>query len=351
VTRYDVTLAAAWIGIAHRYADRRQWLTPPYWRAVRWSRWRDAFWMPPHRAYVTMLASTTTVVAGCLAIVVGVLDTPDVATMVLALLAILFVVVTRVGACRPPSRRGRGTERPRGRSHRRRVPHDDARRDQLRRPASRRAPRSFGRPFGPRPREHRVHACGTGRDRAAMLAVVAGAVQAPAARYRSHRGAPLPPRLHCRSGGPRLPRPFRALERSATIVSTVFVLFEQRRRSVWLALVLIVGVLFWGRALNVDAPDFVAIGRLRQTAARQLRYTAIAFLGAGARGASARRPGDHHRSDQRHGMRSDVTSADPLHRGSRWRVSAKIQAGVCGSRRSWRRPRRAAAFRSSHDVE
>jgi hypothetical protein len=37
---------------------------------------------------------------------------------------------------------------------------------------------------------------------------------------------------------------FRALERSATGVSTLFVLFEQRA-GVWLALVLIVGVLFW----------------------------------------------------------------------------------------------------------
>ena len=37
---------------------------------------------------------------------------------------------------------------------------------------------------------------------------------------------------------------FRTLERSATAVSTLFVLFEQRA-GVWLALVLIVGVLFW----------------------------------------------------------------------------------------------------------
>src|SRR6185436_20016669 len=77
----------------------------------------------------------------------------------------------------------------------------------------------------------------------AMLVVVAGALR-PLLPDTAPAAAVLAKVVSIADPVPVAATSFRALERSATIVSTVFALFEQRAE-VWLALVLIVGVLFW----------------------------------------------------------------------------------------------------------
>jgi len=241
VTQYDVTLAAAWIGIATGTptAVSGALLLLAGGGLVALA---DAFWMPPHRAYVVMLASTTTVVTGCLIIAVGALDTPDLVTMALALLAILFVV---------------GLE----------LVHVGRRLDVAAAPSDLEAAatvvaflttmflaitfagplfgalvRAFGRPFD-RDLEGAAYTLAALGVIAAMLAVVAGAVR-PLLPDTAPVGERLERLVSIADPVPAAASSFRVLERSATVVSTLFVLFEQRA-GVWLALVLIVGVLFW----------------------------------------------------------------------------------------------------------
>jgi hypothetical protein len=52
----------------------------------------DAFWMPPHRSYITAMASSTVIVAGALTIAIGAFDTSDLLTAVLAAVAAVAVV-------------------------------------------------------------------------------------------------------------------------------------------------------------------------------------------------------------------------------------------------------------------
>src|SRR5439155_832434 len=52
----------------------------------------DAFWMPPHRSYITAMASSTVIVAGALTLAVGALDAPDLITVVLAVVAVAVLV-------------------------------------------------------------------------------------------------------------------------------------------------------------------------------------------------------------------------------------------------------------------
>ena len=52
----------------------------------------DAFWMPPHRSYITAMASSTVIVAGAITIVIGAFDTSDLLTAVLAVIAAGAVV-------------------------------------------------------------------------------------------------------------------------------------------------------------------------------------------------------------------------------------------------------------------
>lgn len=52
----------------------------------------DAFWMPPHRSYITAMASSTVIVAGALTIAIGAFDTSDVLTAILAVIAAGAVV-------------------------------------------------------------------------------------------------------------------------------------------------------------------------------------------------------------------------------------------------------------------
>ncbi|HYK97071.1 MAG TPA: hypothetical protein VEU77_01635 [Candidatus Acidoferrales bacterium] len=241
VTRYDVTLAVAWIGIAcgtpTAVAGGLIVLLGGALAALV-----DAFWMPPHRVYIAMLASTTTIIAGALGVAVGALGTPDALTFLLALLAIGFAValeLVHVGrrldvAAAPPELEIAATVVAflvttlvlfvAG------APLVDA------------LARGFGRPMDQSLRSAAFIAivCAA---LAAMFAVIAGAVR-PLLPDLAPLGTRISRVVALADPVPVAVLAFRALERSATAVSTVFALFEQRA-GVWLALVLIVGVLFW----------------------------------------------------------------------------------------------------------
>src|SRR4051812_33815229 len=90
VTRYDVALAAAWIGIATGASTAVAGALVVLLGAAL-AALAESFWMPPHRAYMAMLASTTTIIAGALAIGAGALEASDPGTIVLALVAIGMV--------------------------------------------------------------------------------------------------------------------------------------------------------------------------------------------------------------------------------------------------------------------
>jgi hypothetical protein len=241
ITRYDVVLAGAWIGIATgtptAAAGGIVILLGGALAALA-----DAFWMPPHRGYIAMLASTTTIVASALAIAVGAFDAPDAVTLVLALVAILAVIaleLVHVG------RRLETAAAPNDLEMTATVvsllstmfvavvfaaPLLDA------------LARAFGRPL-----DHELTSSGY---TVALLAVVAAvlAVLAGAIRPMLPSSGPLASRLarvaSFADPVPAAAAAFRALERSATAASATFALFEQRA-GVWLALVLIAGVLFW----------------------------------------------------------------------------------------------------------
>ncbi len=241
ITRYDVVLAAAWIGIATgtptAVAGGIGVLFGGALAALA-----DAFWMPPHRGYIAMLASTTTIVTSALAIAVGAFDAPDPATLGLALVAILAVValeLVHVG------RRLEAAAAPNDLQMTATVvallstmlitivfaaPILDA------------LARALGRPLD--------HELTSSAYTVAALAVVAAvlAVFAGAIRPMLPSSGPIASRLarvvSFADPVPAAAASFRALEGSATAVSAAFALFEQRA-GVWLALVLIAGVLIW----------------------------------------------------------------------------------------------------------
>jgi hypothetical protein len=86
ISRYDVVLAAFWIALATgspiALGGAMAVLAGGGLAAVA-----DAFWMPPHRSYITSMVSSTVIVAGTLTIAIGVFDARDVLTVLLALLA------------------------------------------------------------------------------------------------------------------------------------------------------------------------------------------------------------------------------------------------------------------------
>jgi hypothetical protein len=86
VSRYDVVLAALWIALASgsptALAGAFIVLAGGAIAAVS-----DGFWMPPHRSYITAMASSTVIVAGALTIAIGALEAPDLVTVVLAVVA------------------------------------------------------------------------------------------------------------------------------------------------------------------------------------------------------------------------------------------------------------------------
>lgn len=91
ISRYDVVIAALFIALATgspmALAGAFVVLAGGGLAAVT-----DAFWMPPHRSYITAMASSTVIVAGALTIAIGAFDTPDLLTAVLAVIAAAAVV-------------------------------------------------------------------------------------------------------------------------------------------------------------------------------------------------------------------------------------------------------------------
>jgi hypothetical protein len=91
ISRYDVVLAALWIALATgsptALAGALVVLAGGGVAAVA-----DAFWMPPHRSYITAMASSTVIVAGALMIAMGAFDGPDLVTVLLAVVAAGAVV-------------------------------------------------------------------------------------------------------------------------------------------------------------------------------------------------------------------------------------------------------------------
>jgi hypothetical protein len=91
ISRYDVVLAALWIALATgsptALAGALVVLAGGGLAAVA-----DAFWMPPHRSYITAMASSTVIVAGALTLAVGALEAPDLITVVLAVIAAAVLI-------------------------------------------------------------------------------------------------------------------------------------------------------------------------------------------------------------------------------------------------------------------
>src|SRR6266446_972172 len=91
ISRYDVVLAALWIALATgsptALAGGFVVVAGGGLAAVS-----DAFWMPPHRSYITAMASSTVIVAGSLTLAVGAFEAPDLVTLVLAVIAAAAVV-------------------------------------------------------------------------------------------------------------------------------------------------------------------------------------------------------------------------------------------------------------------
>ena len=91
ISRYDVVIGALFIALATgspiALAGAFVVLAGGGLAAVT-----DAFWMPPHRSYITAMASSTVVVAGALTIAIGAFDTSDLLTAVLAVIAASAVV-------------------------------------------------------------------------------------------------------------------------------------------------------------------------------------------------------------------------------------------------------------------
>ena len=52
----------------------------------------DGFWMPPHRSYITSMASSTVIVAGAVTIAIGAFDAADLVTVVLAVVGAVAVL-------------------------------------------------------------------------------------------------------------------------------------------------------------------------------------------------------------------------------------------------------------------
>ena len=241
VTRYDVALAAAWIGIATGSSTAVAGAVVVLFGGAL-AALAESFWMPPHRAYIAMLASTTTIVAGGLAIAAGAFEASDPVTVALAIVAIGMVIaleLVHVGrrldvAAAPTDLEIAATV----------VafllvmlvavvaaaPLTDALNN------------AFGRRLGHAGESLAFGVAALGVF-GAMLVVVAGAVK-PLLPDTAPIGTALARVVSIADPVPVAAGAFRTLERSATLVSTVFNLFEQRA-GVWLALVLIVGVMFW----------------------------------------------------------------------------------------------------------
>lgn len=241
VTRYDVVVAASWIGIAVG--------TPGSLAAAivvlaggGLAALAEAFWMPPHRGYIAMLTSTTTIIAAALAVAVGAVDSPDPVTVALSVVAVAAVValeLVHVGrrlqaASAPPDLEITGTLFAFLAAAFVAILFAAPLEDTLE--------HAFARSL-----DHDltsiVYASAMVGVVATMLAVAAGGVR-PLLPDTAPIGARLARVVGIADPVPLAVASFSVLARSATVVSAGFALFE-RRAGVWLALVLIVGVLFW----------------------------------------------------------------------------------------------------------
>jgi hypothetical protein len=241
VTRYDVVLAAAWIGIATGVPTALAGALVVMLGGAL-AALADAFWMPPHRAYIAMLASTTTIIAGALAILAGAFEASDLLTVLLAVLAIAAVIaleLIHVGrrldvASAPTDLEIAATVFAFLLAMLAAVTYAPPLADAL--------ANAFGRPLLHDGESLAYGAAALG-VLGAMFVVVAGALR-PLLPDTAPIGAAVARVVAIADPVPVAGASFRALERSATIASSVFGLFEQRA-GVWLALVLILGVMFW----------------------------------------------------------------------------------------------------------
>lgn len=241
ISRYDVVLAALWIALATgsptALAGALVVVAGGGLAAVS-----DGFWMAPHRSHITVMASSTVIVAGALTIAVGALEAPDLVTTALAGLAAGAVVGLELAHA------GR-------RLNIAAVPADldvsasiasflgtvmvvlalslpllDAMAD------------AFGRPYARRLDEV-VTLVPVITVVATLLVVAARAVRVLVPELTA-LSARLDAVVSAADPVPVAAASFRALAGSATTVSAVFAAFEERA-GVWLALMLIATLLVW----------------------------------------------------------------------------------------------------------
>jgi hypothetical protein len=241
ISRFDVVLAALWIALATgtpmAFAGAFVVLAGGGLAAVS-----DGFWMPPHRSYLTSMASSTVIVAGALTIAVGAVDAPDLVAMVVAIVAAAAIVGLELAHA------GR-------RLSIAAVPADlDVSASiasflgtimvvlALSLPVLDAMSEAFGRPYA-RALDEVVMLVPLIAVVATLLVVAARAVHAlvPELTAVSTR---LERVVSAADPVPFAAASFRALAGSATTVSSVFALFEERA-GVWLALMLIATLLGW----------------------------------------------------------------------------------------------------------
>jgi hypothetical protein len=202
----------------------------------------DAFWMPPHRSYITSMASSTVVAAGAMTIGVGALEAPDLVTIVLAVLAAATVIGLELAHA------GRRLSIPN-------VPPDlDVSASiaaflgtvlvvlALALPTFDALVVAFGRPLA-RGLDEIVTLVPLIAVFATLLVVVARALRVLFPEV-SIVGTRLDRVVSAIDPVPIAATSFRVLAGSATTVSAVFAMFEERA-GVWLALMLIATLLIW----------------------------------------------------------------------------------------------------------
>lgn len=241
ISRYDVVLAALWVALATgspiAFGGAMVVLAGGALAAAS-----DGFWMPPHRSYITAMASSTVIVAGALTIAVGAIEITDLLTLALALVAVGAIIGLELAHA------GR-------RLSIAAVPADlDVSASiasflgtvmvvlALALPLLDATSGAFGRP-NTRNLDEFVTLVPIIAVVATLLVVVARAVRVllPELTALSKR---LEAVVSAADPVPVASASFRALAGSATTMSAVFGMFEERA-GVWLALILIAGLLVW----------------------------------------------------------------------------------------------------------
>jgi hypothetical protein len=241
ISRYDVVLAALWIALATgeptALAGALIVLAGGGLAAVS-----DGFWMPPHRSYITAMASSTVIVAGALTIGIGALEAPDLVTAILGVAAagaVLGLELAHAGRRLSIAA----------------VPSDlDVSASiasflgtimvvlVLSLPLFDALAGAFGRP-NTRALDDLVTLVPLVAVFSTLLVVVARAVRALLPELTA-LSARLEAVISAADPVPIAAASFRALAGSATTVSAVFAMFEERA-GVWLALMLIATLLVW----------------------------------------------------------------------------------------------------------